>query len=252
MPASGLSLAWHWLTRSRTVNSLSAGLGWKRCYKSPRRKKPLLLTAKQSPGWVPSCHPLSQPQLSSGIWSLRNYCKRSKALGKAGLRVFFQVIFFKAFFASEDSRGPILPSCCQHYMAKPSHEVVREHWNAKRLQEPGVGRCVRENSIQSRGCLRGISVIFLFLYCLNDKANKGKKGLKRAESLLFHPFTDQNPFMQLQTWESKCVGLQHGMRMNSIKKKGRKKQSRNLLGTGKQVGGVSGQRRQGVCNLCSD
>lgn len=78
------------------------------------------------PGRVLSCHSLSQPHLSLGIWFLRNYCKRNKALGKARLRGFFQVIFSKAFFIFEDSGGPVPPSCCQHYVAKPRHEVVGE------------------------------------------------------------------------------------------------------------------------------
>lgn len=69
---------------------------------------------------------------------------------------------------------------------------------------------MHENSIQSHSCLVGISVIFLLLYCLHDKANKG--GKKAGESyispfLLFLPFTDQNPFMQLPGWGSECAGL---------------------------------------------
>jgi len=79
------------------------------------------------PGRVLSCHPLSQSQLSLGIWSLRNYCKTSEALGKTGLRGFFQVIFSKDFFVSEDSRALILPSCYQRYVGKPRLEVVGEH-----------------------------------------------------------------------------------------------------------------------------
>lgn len=57
-----------------------------------------------------TCHSLSQPQLYSGIQSLRSYCKRSKAHGKAGLRGFFQVISSKAFFISEDSDSALLLS----------------------------------------------------------------------------------------------------------------------------------------------
>lgn len=44
-------------------------------------------------GWVLDCHPLSQPQRSLGIWSFKNYCKRSKALGKAGLSGVFSKLF---------------------------------------------------------------------------------------------------------------------------------------------------------------
>lgn len=57
-----------------------------------------------------TCHTLSQPQLYSSIWSLRNYCKRSKALRKAGLRGFSQVISSKAFLVSEESDSALLLS----------------------------------------------------------------------------------------------------------------------------------------------
>lgn len=61
-----------------------------------------------------TCHTLPQPQLHSSIWSLGNYCKRSKALRKAGLRGFlrgfFQVASSEDFFIPEESDSALLLS----------------------------------------------------------------------------------------------------------------------------------------------
>lgn len=102
----------------------------------------------------------------------------AKPLERQDWKGFFSRLFSLKPFSSLRTQGAQF--CSPAYVAKPRHEVVGEHWNAQRLQGPGVGRCVRENSIQSHGCLGGISVIFLFIYCLDDKANMGKKELERA------------------------------------------------------------------------
>lgn len=107
VPVSGLSPGWWWLTQSTATHSCSTCLGGTAAANLIREKCQFYSQQSRHPGMG---HTLSQPQLYSSIWSLRNYCKRSKALRKAGLRGFFQVISSEAFFVSKESDSALLLS----------------------------------------------------------------------------------------------------------------------------------------------
>lgn len=92
------------------MHSCSTCLGGRGAANLIREKWQFYSQQSRDPKMGLTCHTLSQPQLYSSIWSLRNYCKRSKALGKAGLRGFFHVISSEAFFVSEESDSALLLS----------------------------------------------------------------------------------------------------------------------------------------------
>lgn len=116
VPATGICASqWpvtgrRWLPQSTAMHSLSPCLGGTAAANLIREKRQFYSQQSRDPGMGLTCHPLSQPQLNSATWSLRNYCKRSKALRKAGVRGVFQVTSSKAFFISEDSDFALLLS----------------------------------------------------------------------------------------------------------------------------------------------
>lgn len=71
----------------------------------------------------------------------------------------------------------------------------------------------------------GESVLFSYPFTVSmTRQTRGKKRAREGSSfLLFGPFTNQNPFLYLPNWKSKCVGQKHSTRVNSTKKKGGKK-----------------------------